>query len=94
MREVHWTALIFTYAQTKTPPLFDRCLHLGQKEEGLLFALLADVRQQRHEPRLFDGRRELALMLCADMRVARIDHLCLARNEPAQKVDLFIVDIL
>ena len=49
---------------------------------------------KRHEPRLLDRGRELALMLCADVRVARIDDLCLARNEPAQKVDLFIVDVL
>ena len=38
--------------------------------------------------------RKLALMLRADVRVTRVDDLCLARNKPAQKVDLFIVDVL
>jgi len=70
--------------QTGTPYLY----------EGVLFVLFADVRKQCHEPRLLDGRRELALMLGADVRVTRVDDLCLARNEPAQKIDLFIVDIL
>jgi hypothetical protein len=56
--------------------------------------LFANVREQRHKPCLLDRRRKLALMLGAHMRVARVDDLCLARNEPAQKIDLFIVDIL
>lgn len=56
--------------------------------------LFADVREQRHEPRLLDGGREFALMLGADVRMARIDDLRLARNKATQKIDLFIIDIL
>jgi len=33
-------------------------------------------------------------MLGANVRVARVNDLCLARNKPAQKVDLLIVNIL
>jgi len=56
--------------------------------------LFADVRQQSHESRLLDCGGKLALMLRADVRVTRVDDLRLARNEPAQKVYLFIVDVL
>ena len=52
------------------------------------------VRQERHKTRSLDRLRQLTLVLRADARVPRIDDLRLARNEPAQKVDLFVVDVL
>jgi hypothetical protein len=55
--------------------------------------LLPHVRQQRHKPRALDGFGQLPLMLRADVRMAWVDDLCLARNEPTQKLGLFIVDI-
>jgi len=58
------------------------------------FILFANVRQKRHEPCLLDRSRKLPLMLRADIRMTGINDLCLARNEPAQKVDLLIIDVL
>jgi hypothetical protein len=57
------------------------------------FLLFSYVRKQRHKSGLLYGSSKLPLMLCANMRVTRVDDLCLARNKPAQKVDFFIVDI-
>jgi hypothetical protein len=56
--------------------------------------LFANVRQKRHKSRAFDRIGELALMLRAHPCVPRINDLRLARNKPAQKVDLFVINVL
>jgi hypothetical protein len=57
------------------------------------FLLFPYVREQRHEPRLLDRGGELALMLGADVRVSRVDDLCLARNKTLQKINFLIINI-
>jgi hypothetical protein len=57
-------------------------------------ALFSDVRQQSHETRALHGGRYLAMVLGADVRVARVNDLCLARNEPLQKIGFLKVNVL
>ena len=52
------------------------------------------VRQERHEARALDGLRELPLVLGANTSVLRVDHLRLARNKTAQKVNFLIIDVI
>jgi len=52
------------------------------------------VRQERHKTRSLDRLRQLTLVLRADARVPRIDDLRLARNKAAEKVHLFIIDVV
>jgi len=58
---------------------------------GFLFAY---IRQKSHESRTLDRIGKFALMLRANVRMTRVDDLRLARNIPAQKVDLFVVNVL
>jgi hypothetical protein len=67
---------------------------MADEVSAIFILLFSHVWQKRHETCLLDCSGKLALMLGANVRVARVNDLCLARNKPAQKVDLFVVDIL
>jgi len=56
--------------------------------------LLAYVREKGHEPGTLHREGEFALVLGTDAGVAGINNFCLTRNEAAQKIDFFIVDVL
>jgi len=56
--------------------------------------LAPDERQQGQETGAFHRFREFPLMLGAGAGVLGVDYLGLARDEAAQKTDLFIIDIL
>jgi hypothetical protein len=62
--------------------------------DALIFLSFPHIGKKRHESRAFDGDRDLALMLGADVGVARVNDLRLARNEPLQKIGLFIIHVL
>lgn len=83
----------FQSYENKKSSLFGfSCLHRADpKREDFLFS---HVWQECHETGLLDRGGKFALMLCANVRVTRINDLCLARNKTAQKIDLFVVDIL
>ena len=56
--------------------------------------LFPDVRDESHESRALDGFRKFALMLRADVRVARVDDLRLARNKTPQKFNFLVINVL
>jgi hypothetical protein len=58
------------------------------------FLLFSNKWEQCHKARALDCFRQLALMLGANVRVARIDDLGLTRNITTQKLYFLVINVL
>lgn len=65
---------------------------IGLSQENIY--LTSHVRQEAHKTRPLHGLRQTPLVLGAGAGVFGVDNFGLAGNEPAQKLDIFVIDVI